>query len=266
MSSMSTSTTHKHPKAPAHVAASLKPVALARGDRESKSTDPLLAALALIGATSVEAKSSPSEIRTGAPAVRTVLDPGALAMARSMFPAGKIYYFDLFASTSIGSTGLGAMTGTLSISPAVVSYAEWPALSALFDEVCLVRAAVNLRPQVGADGQDLNSTTAQKSIVNGFLMGANLNNISTAPASYTAVGRLARSAEMTRTISDRGASSLYMYAPEGRPWADTTTPAVQSPPAGMLGAFDYSVSAAVTNSRTYYIADLRVTVALRVRQ
>jgi hypothetical protein len=195
-----------------------------------------------------------------------VFDADVLRLARGMFPSGKTYRFDMFATSSLGSTAAGALLNTIPISPAVVSYQEWPALSALFEEVVLVRSICGFQPQIGADGQYLLSATATKALVTGAIVGANPNNISSVPASYVAVGRLAHATPLARTITDTsGVYDLTFMPPSDRPYARTATPAVQDPPAGCLGSFDVAFSGTVSISLIYYNVNLWTTVKLRNR-
>jgi hypothetical protein len=171
----------------------------------------------------------------------------------------------MFASTAIASTTSGVLTQTIAISPTVVSYAEWPALSALFDECKLVRSACTLRPLAGSNGQNMSLTTVAILQTNDVIMGPNHNNISTAPASYAAVARLADSEHVARTVGDRGAESIYLWPHPELDWATTLVPTVASPPAGVLGSFDISSAAGVSGAQTYYNVVLRTSVVFRNR-
>jgi hypothetical protein len=198
-----------------------------------------------------------------------VFDPKVLETIHGigMFPPGKVYKFDMFANTSIGTAAVGIILQSLSISPAVVSYAEWATLSALFDECKLVRAQLEFIPLIGSDGQNLSSTTATNLQQSTFICGLNYTNISTAPASFAAVGRLAHSSQVIRTIADSNGQSVFtMHAARSLPYARVAVPAVSDPPAGMLGSFDVATDVnTLTPTTTYYRNILRTTVALRMR-
>jgi len=58
---------------------------------------------------------------------------------------------------------------------------------------------------------------------------------------------------------------MTFIPPADRDWASTVTPAVQSPPSGVLGSFDIASGGALTPATIYYTVVLRVTVALRNR-
>jgi hypothetical protein len=196
-----------------------------------------------------------------------VFDPDVLRAMRGLFPAGKAYQFDMFANTSIGTPAATFILSTLPISPAVATYAEWASLAALFDEVKLVRAALNFLPNVGSDGQALSAGSSVNQPVSAFLCGVNHDNISSSPASYAAVGRLASSANVIRCIGDKGQSIFTFRAPSGLLWARTVTPAVQDPPAGVLGSFDFASdpTTSLIAASIYYKNTLRTTVMLRNR-
>jgi len=219
---------------------------------------PVAAALQLLHSTSfVDEKKS------------QMFDPDVLRAVRGMFPSGKAYSFDMFASTAVGTGSAAYIASTLSISPAVVSYAEWPALAALFDEVKLVKASLLFIPLVGSDGQTFTSATATKVLLSAIICGANHDNINTSPASYAAVGRLAKSANVIRCIGDTsGQSSVFTLTPaKGLVWARTATPAILDPPSGVLGSFDLASDATTNLSMTtvYYKNTLRTTIVLRNR-
>jgi len=198
-----------------------------------------------------------------------IFDTDVLRAMRGLFPAGKGYQFDMVAFTSIGTPAATFIASTLPISPAVATYSEWASLASLFDEVKLVKASLLFLPMVGSDGQSLASSTATKVTVSAFVCGVNHDNISTSPASYAAVARLAKSANIVRCIGDTaGATSVMSFrAPRGLVWARTVTPAIQDPPAGVLGSFDFASdpSSVLNGTTVYYKNTLRTTVMLRNR-
>jgi len=198
-----------------------------------------------------------------------VFDVDVLRAMRGLFPAGKAYHFDMVAFTSIGTPSATFIASTLPISPAVATYSEWASLASLFDECKLVRASVLFLPMVGSDGQSLASSTATKVTVSAMICGVNHDNISSSPASYAAVARLAKSANIIRCVGDTASTvaTLSFGAPRGLLWARTVTPAVQDPPAGVLGSFDFASdpSSVLAMTTVYYKNTLRCTVALRNR-
>jgi hypothetical protein len=198
-----------------------------------------------------------------------IFDADVLRAMRGLFPAGKAYQFDMVAFTSIGTPSATFIASTLPISPAVATYSEWASLASLFDEVKLVKAKLLFMPMVGSNGQSLASSTSTMVTVSAFVCGVNHDNISSSPASYAAVARLAKSANVVRCVGDTAGTvtTMSFSAPRGLIWARTVTPAVQDPPAGVLGSFDFaSDPASVLNVTTvYYKNMLRTTVALRNR-
>lgn len=195
-----------------------------------------------------------------------VFDPEVLKVVRGMFPAGKTYRFDMVSNTTIATVGSGVLNQAITLSPAVASYAEWPALSALFDEVQLLHADIQLMPQVGDNGQNLNSGTVSNSIVSAVALGCDYENLVTAPASYAAVLRLAKSAQVARTIGDRSGVTEMRFRPSGdRPFARTVNPATQDPPTGCVGSYSIATASALSASTTYYYVTVRAVVTLRNR-
>jgi hypothetical protein len=197
-----------------------------------------------------------------------VFDADVLGAMRGMFAASKQYKFDLFANTSVGTGSSADILTTLSISPAVVSYSEWSLLAALFDEVKLVRAMLEFIPMVGSDGQSFTTSTSTKVMLSAMVCGANHDNISTLPASYAAVGRLAKSTTVVRCCGDRsGAYTIFLSPSPGLGWARTATPAVLDPPAGCIGSFDLASdpSSNLSTTTIYYKNILRLCVILRNR-
>jgi hypothetical protein len=197
-----------------------------------------------------------------------MFDQDVLRAMRGLFPAGKVYSFDMFASTSVGTGSATYIATTLSISPAVVSYSEWSALSALFDEVRLVRSALAFLPLVGSNGQNMGSGSSGQLAISAIICGVNHDNISTSPATYAAVGRLAKSAHVIRCVGDTTGAVTFTCRPmRGLGWARVVTPAVQDPPAGVLGSFDLASDPSTPLSMTsvYYKNTLRTTLAFRNR-
>jgi hypothetical protein len=196
--------------------------------------------------------NSSMESKTG-----IVFDADVLKLARGMFPPGKEYRFDMFAASALGTVGSGALLNTLPFSPSVTTFSEWTALSALFEEVMLLRVSASFQPYSAASGI----------AAFGAVVAPNPNNISSAPLSYTAVGRLPHSVALTRSIADlSGVQSITYHRKHGDlPWAQTSTPAVLSPPSGCLGSFDVAFSANATPSTVYYWVAMYETVVLRNR-
>lgn len=190
------------------------------------------------------------------PPVGPEFAPAALAMARSLFPAGKPYVFEMHYSVTLASTGGGVCQFIVSWDPSVSSFSEWAALSALFDE-CVYRHS------------DLEVTSAfgptSTAIVNQFAVAPDRENTGAA-LSYTLVQRLAESKVLH--CYNGGVSKIFQHTiPRGsRPWARTSVPGgAAGTPAGLLGAWCLSSNIVGTVSINYLFAALRVKVALRSR-
>jgi hypothetical protein len=188
--------------------------------------------------------------------------PSLRTYTRGLF-GRKSHVFKMVALTTVGADGSGVMRQALPISPSVASYAEWSSLSSLFDEVRLVSSTLLLRTQVGGNNRNCN-TAVSDLIINDVYCGFDCENISTAPASFAAVVRLEGSKPIQRSTTDTSGSSRFMS--HGRPpWARVAVPAVQDPPAGLLGSFSIANAAALSVSTIYYYATLHTTVELRCR-
>jgi len=182
-------------------------------------------------------------------------DPGVVAALRAMFPMGKIYPFRL-AGTVIPypTDGSGNILATTSFSPAVASFPEWAGCAALFDEVVLVKARWTL----------VGGASALKNI--GIVVGYNPNNVSNTPATTTAVANLSDSECLSSYSTTPRILVKSVRIPKGRAWAETTIPAVASPPAGCVGSIDMANGGASgTVSSNYFYAFLEIVVKFRNR-
>lgn len=177
----------------------------------------------------------------------------------------RSYRFVLTASSALTSTAAGSFLLFVPLSPAINSYYEWPALSGLFDECKLISADLTVRPNVGSNGQNLGSAALAFVLVNDIWAGYDCQNINTAPASYASVLRLQGSQPMQRVVADRGIGSMTIAPPKDLLWATTATPAVQSPPSGILGSYSFGNASVMTVSTSYYSTVLKVTCDLRCR-
>jgi hypothetical protein len=186
---------------------------------------------------------------------KVVYDPMVLKTMKAMFPSGKEYKFRLAATVIPYPTdGAGNLLATVSFSPGVASFPEWSQLSVLFDEVKLLEARVTF----------VGGASGLKNV--GLVFGYNPNNISTTPASATAVTNLADS----RLVSSYSTTPVllveHVVIPRERAWAETTVPAVASPPAGCVGTVDISnAGAAGAVSSTYIYGFTEIAVLLRNR-
>jgi len=184
-----------------------------------------------------------------------VYDPSVLKVIRALFSGGMVYPFRLAATVVPYATdGAGSMLATSTFSPAVATYPEWSGLSALFDEVNLQQARWTL----------IGGASGLKNV--GFVIGYNPNNVSATPASTTAVANLANSKLISSYTTLPVLYKKTVRIPRGRAWAETTVPAVASPPAGCVGTFDIAnAGAAAAVASTYFYGFMEIGVVLRNR-
>lgn len=209
--------------------------------------------------------ASPSGDSAGAD-VPKVLTPELLQLAKGLVPGNKVYRFNMVASTTIGTTAGGSLLQAISLSPSLVTYQEWPALSGLFDEVKLHKAYLTLAPLVGSNGQNLSATSAGYLSSNDIWIGCNHLNISTAPAAFAAVVRQSPSYPVVRCVGDVGRHHRLTFTPpRDRDWSPVSAPASTSPPAGCVGSFDVANASVLAGSAVYYFVVLQAVVDLRCR-
>lgn len=197
-------------------------------------------------------------------------DPSKSLMTRSAYRSmfgQRQYRFTIVSNSALSSTGAGSFNVFQPISPNIVTYAEWSSLAALFDEVRLIQSTLYLRPCIGDNGQSLQTATSGTNLIlTDIWGGTDCNNLSTAPSGFAAVLRLSDSRPIRRTVSEvDGVNALTMKARKDLGWASTGTPAVQDPPAGLLGSFNFSNSSALSVSSQYFLTVLKTSVWLRCR-
>jgi hypothetical protein len=182
-------------------------------------------------------------------------DSGVLKAVRAMFPVGKQYSFRLCGQAIGYSTdGTGAILATTTFSPAVATFPEWSGLSALFDEIVLRKARLTL----------VGGASGLKNV--GIGVGYNPNNISSIPVSTNAVTNLADSEMLSSYATTPKLLVKTVRIPSGRAWAETTVPAVASPPAGCVGTIDFAtIGASGTVSSLYFYGLMEISVVFRNR-
>jgi len=191
--------------------------------------------------------------------VTTVDYPKELVAAfRGMFGALKEYRFQMVVVTPLTTTSGGALIGAISLSPSVSSYAEWTALSALFDEVKAIGSKIVLA-----------STNAPASATSAFEMpmviACDHVNLSSTPASTLAVVRLAESSTFNTTLCVRPYVKTVKFADSERLWSITGTPYSQAPLGGCIGTWSYANQSVGGGSTLYLSAITRTYVKLRCR-
>jgi len=232
---------------------------LPSGVRNSESSALSLAVTSLQNSavtTVVETKSP----NGGKPLMQSKISyPAELLLAlRGMFPATKAYRFELHYVTTQTSSAGGSMLGSETINPSVTSFAEWSALSALFDECKAVASTFtwcNLYLPVGA--------ITPCTIVCAF---DEQSLASSAPASYLSVLRLAESYEFHSVYADKGSGRhAQSRVLASRAWCNTATPATASPIGGFAGSWSFGNNDLAPASTSIATTTIRVVGLFRCR-
>jgi hypothetical protein len=182
-------------------------------------------------------------------------DAPTLSTLRAMLPPGKQYSIRLASQVLPYATDAsGNMLTSFWFSPSVTTFPEWAGFAALFDEVVLRRVRFTA---VGGASSILDIA---------FAYGTNPNNVSASPGSATAVTNL-NDSDIVNSFSYNPVLFRMKYnIPPQRAWAETTTPAVASPPAGCVGSFDFANAGASGHvSITYFFGMGQIVVSFRNR-
>jgi hypothetical protein len=173
-----------------------------------------------------------------------------------MFGAGKEYDFLMHYNTTQTSDGGGGLLGSITINPAVTSFAEWSALSSLFDECKGISSRIEFLT-------NLMVTTVLGDMVMAF---DETRVASSAPASYLSILRLAESKSWVMALAN-GGSGRHSQTRKlvSRPWAITATPAPTAPLAGLAGGWSFGNSGLFPVSTAVATVNLMVHVRLRCR-
>jgi hypothetical protein len=177
---------------------------------------------------------------------------------RSMFGALKEYRFEMRFVTPQSTSAGGALLVAIPLSPSVSSYAEWSALSALFDEVKCFGTHITCA-----------STNAPGSATTAFEMPITIAcdhvNLSTTPASTLAVVRLAGSSTFNTTLCVKPYKRYARFADSERSWCITGTPYSQAPLGGCIGTWSLANMSVGGGSTLYLSCIVRTYVKLRCR-
>jgi len=211
--------------------------------------------------TTVETKSAVKGMPHGdAPQVMISYPPEILTALRGMFPASKTYVFEIHAAATLASIGGGVFNTTISWSPAVTSFAEWSALSALFDEVVLHSTTLDVNSAFGP---------TSSAIAVQIAIAPDETTTSGSTPSFTAVQRLAESEFIH--VAWLGHSSSpgawrKTHRVTSRPYATTAVPAGASgTPSGCLGHWAFASNIVTTPSINLLFVALSQRVRLRCR-
>jgi hypothetical protein len=181
-----------------------------------------------------------------------------VAAFRGMFGALKEYRFEMRFVTPLSTTSGGALLTAISMSPSVSSYAEWSALSALFDEVKAYASHITCA-SVNAPAS---ATTAFEMPV---VIACDHVNLSSAPASTLAVVRLAESEVFNTTLCVKPFEKTVLFAQSERQWCITGTPYSQAPLGGCIGTWSLGNMSVGGGSTQYLSCITRLAVKLRCR-
>jgi len=169
----------------------------------------------------------------------------------------KVYRFRMTAAGFGFATGAGTSILTYAaFSPGVTTFAEWSTLAALFDEVVLEQAHLEVTSSINRS-----ATSAAGS----FAVATDHVNNGVNPGSYTAVFRLADA--RSYSIMDWGRPVIVHNTGKitKRPWASTGAPVGDGdPPCGMAGQFSVA-SSTLTTGTTYLMANLVTITKFRNR-
>lgn len=154
-----------------------------------------------------------------------------LAAFRGLFGSTREYDFQMHQVLSVASSSGGGTLGFVAISPSVASYGEWTALAALFDEVKGISTSISwctlYQPAAFATVTDM-------------VLALDEQNLSTDPASYLSVFRLAGVKTFVSQLGDGGSGRhMQTHRFASRAWCATPVPYSTSPMGGLIGCWVY---------------------------
>jgi len=199
-----------------------------------------------------ETKGAISEVKVAFP-------KELVAMARGLFPANKHYDFQIHMSLTLPTIAGGVFNTQQNWSPGVTTFAEWAALSALFDEVKLISVRMDLTSAFGP------TSTA---IVFQVVTAPDRIGSTGATPTYTATQRLAESEVLhPYTMAAKpGVFTKIHRLNRDRPYASISTPAGASGiPSGCLGQWSFASNIVGTASINYMFGAFSQVVRLRSR-
>jgi hypothetical protein len=165
---------------------------------------------------------------------KTSFPPELVAAFRGLFGAGREYNFQMHQVLTISSSAGGGTLGFVALSPSVASYGEWTALAALFDEVVGLASSIDLCTS---------QLTTNAIGVQDMVLALDEQNLSTDPASYLSVFRLAQSVTFCASLGTGGSGRhRQVRRLTSRSWCSTTTPYSVSPVGGLIGCWVYGNS------------------------
>jgi hypothetical protein len=214
---------------------------------------PIATALAALNNNSTKVVS---ETKLGT-STKVVFNTEVLATLRGLFPSNKTYRFQIHAYGTITSSAGGVIGTAVSSSPLVITYSEWAALSALFDECKL------LTTKLGITSSALPANKA----VPLWIAYDHVTSSGVAPG-FGNVQRLAESKAINSLFMD-GGSGRHMQSAHIAPsrlYAGTSAPIVSAGfDCGMNGQWDIVGQDTTGNSLPVGYYDIEHVVSFRNR-
>lgn len=194
----------------------------------------------------------------GAAISETYYPPELLKGLRGMFSAGRTYDFQIHVSVTMATVGGGVFNTAIAWDPAAVTYSEWTALAALFDEVVLLQAQLDITSAFGP------TSTA---IIFQVAVAPDLDRSSGSTPTFTAITRLAESEYFhCYNMASKPGVFTKVHRLRRRPFAITSTPGgAAGTPSGCLGQWSFASNIVGTATTNYLFAVLKNTVRLRNR-
>jgi len=184
--------------------------------------------------------------------------PELLTAMKGMFTTNKVYSFQLHASGTIQSSGGGVLSTRISWDATVTSFAEYSALSALFDEVVITSAQVDITSAFGP------TSTA---IIVQFVIAPDRTATGGATPTFTPIQRLAES-EVFHCYNMAAKTGVFtkVHNIGPRPFAAISVAASGSATTGgVLGQFSIASNIVGTATTNYIFWVLRPVYKFRCR-
>lgn len=168
-----------------------------------------------------------------------------VAAFRGMFGTKRVYDFQLHQVLDVISSSGGSTLGYVSItpisSPPGAVFAEWSALSALFDEVKAIHTQIDWLSAISL------ASTINITVVMAF----DEQNLATDPSSTLSVYRLAEARTFQSLLGEGGSGRhVHSHKISSRSWCNTAIPYSQSPIGGMVGSWVFGNDGLFSTSTT----------------
>jgi len=198
-----------------------------------------------------------TELKGKVPQVVVTYPPELLSAMRGLFKASRTYDFEIHVSVSLATIAGGVFNTSVSWNPAAVTFSEWSALAALFDEVTLRRCQMDLTSAFGP---------TSTGIIFQVAVAADHDASSGATPTFTTVQRLAESELIHPYLLGNHPGYFRKLAHPRRPYALTGTPGgAAGTPSGCLGQWDFASNIVGTATINYMFLAMKNVVRLRNR-